>query len=90
MPSGAFVDFTEHQLRAKIAAEHSKRDPDPDRIADLREQHFEAKVTEWVERQLAVAPPLTKATRERLAALLASPRVETAPANRDEAADRAA
>ena len=72
MPFGAFVDFTEHQLRAKIAAQCSKRDPDPERITELREQHFEAKVTQWVERQLATAPPLSHATRDRLAALLTS------------------
>ena len=71
MPSGALVDLTEHQLRAAIAREHSKREPDPQRIVELREQHFEAKVTEWVERQLAAAPPLSRATRDRLAALLA-------------------
>jgi hypothetical protein len=73
-------------LSANLAAEHRKRDRDPDRIAELREQHFEVKVTEWVERQLASAPPLSQATRDRLAALLTSS-LETAPANRDEAAN---
>lgn len=72
------MSFTEHQLRAKIAAEHSKRDPDPHRIAELREQQREALLTEWVERQLAAAPPLSHATRDRLAALLASPREQAA------------
>jgi hypothetical protein len=67
------VDFTEHQLRAKIAAEHSKRDPNPVRIAELREQQREALLVGWIERQLATAPPLNQATRDRLAALLASP-----------------
>ena len=77
-------------LNANLAAEYRKNDPDPERIAEVRAEHFEAKVTEWVQRQLAAAPSLSQATRDRLAALLASPLVETAPSNRDEAADRAA
>lgn len=64
------MPLTEHQLRAKIAAEHSKRQPDPARIAELREQHREALLTEWVKRQLANTPPLSRAARNRLAALV--------------------
>jgi hypothetical protein len=73
-------------LIAHLAGEHRRTSPDPDRIAKLREQIREAQLTEWVERQLALAPPLSHATRDRLAALLASPR-ETAPTRRDDAAD---
>ncbi len=43
-------------------------------------------LNEWIQRQLAAAPPLSPATRTRLAALLTSPR-ETASTDRDEAAD---
>lgn len=31
------------------------------------------RIDEWVERQLATAPPLSQASRDRLAALLGSP-----------------
>jgi hypothetical protein len=57
-------------LIAHLAIEHRKKQRNPERIALLREQIAEAKVTEWVERQLAAAPPLSQATRDRLALLL--------------------
>ena len=59
-------------LIAHLAGEHRRTNPDPDRIADLRDQIREAQLTEWVERQLATAPPLSQATRSKLAALLTS------------------
>ena len=73
-------------LIARLAGEYRRTNPDPARIGELREQIREAQLTEWVDRQLAAAPPLSQATRDRLAALLTSPR-EIAPTNRDEAAD---
>lgn len=57
-------------LIANLAAEHRKSERDPRRIAELREQIREAQISEWVERQLAAFPPLSQATRDRLAALL--------------------
>jgi hypothetical protein len=59
-------------LIANLAAEHRKRERDPRRIAELREQIREAQLTEWVERQLAAFPPLSQATRDRLASLLSA------------------
>lgn len=73
-------------LIAHLAGEHRRTNPDPDRIAELREEIRVAQLEEWVTRQLAAAPPLSQATRDRLAALLTSSR-ETSPTNRDEAAD---
>jgi hypothetical protein len=73
-------------LIAHLAGEHRRTNPDPDRIAELREQIREAQLTEWVERQLTAAPPLSRATRDRLAALLTSSH-EIASTNRGEAAD---
>jgi hypothetical protein len=54
-------------LNANLAAEYRKKHPQPERIAELRERHFEAKVTEWVKRQLAAAPVLSQDARDRLA-----------------------
>ena len=58
-------------LIAHLAGEHRRTNPDPARIAELRKQIRGAQLTEWVEHQLATAPPLSQATRDRLAALLA-------------------
>jgi len=61
-------------LIAHLAGEHRRTNPDPGRIDALREQIREAQLAEWVERQLAAAPPLSQATRDRLAALLSGAR----------------
>lgn len=61
-------------LIANLAAEHRKLDRNPDRIAELRAQIAEAQITEWAERQLAAAPPLSQATKDKLAALLSGQR----------------
>lgn len=63
---------TSRRLIAHLAGEHRRAKPDPDRIAELREQIREAQLTEWVERQLAAAPPLSQATKDKLAALLSA------------------
>lgn len=57
-------------LIAHLAGEHRRAKSDPTRIAELREQIREAQIIEWVERQLADAPPLSDATRDKIAALL--------------------
>jgi hypothetical protein len=59
-------------LIAHLAGEHRRTNPDPARIAELREQIREAQIAEWAERQLAAAPPLSQATKDKLAALLES------------------
>lgn len=63
-------------LIAHLAGEHRRANPDPSRITELREQIRETQLTEWVERQLAAAPPLSQATRNRLAALLTGARAD--------------
>ena len=64
--------------RAHLGGECRKPNPDPQRIAELRELIREAVLTEWVERELAEAPPPSQATRERLAALLSGTTEPTA------------
>ena len=56
-------------LIAHLAGEHRRTNPDPSRIAELREQIREAQLTEWAERQLTAVPPLSQATRDKIAAL---------------------
>ena len=56
-------------LRAHLAGEYRRTVPDPGRIAELREQAREAQLTECAQRQLATSPPLSKATRDRIAAM---------------------
>jgi hypothetical protein len=65
------VTRASHTLRANIAAAHRKKNRDPEHIAELRDELRETLLVEWVERQLAAAPPLSPATRDRLVALLA-------------------
>jgi len=60
-------------LIANLAAEHRKSTPDPERIAELRAEIREAQITEWVERQLADAPLLSQATKDKISALLSAP-----------------
>jgi hypothetical protein len=48
---------------------------DPVRIEELRRELAEAKITDYVEKVLATAPPLTAEQRTRLAELLKPVRV---------------
>jgi hypothetical protein len=67
-------------LIAHLAGEHRRTTPDPARIAELREQIREAQITEWAERQLSAFPPLSQATKDKLAALLsAAPAPDRSP-----------
>jgi hypothetical protein len=47
-------------------------------LPDLTEDQQEQIITDWVQRQLAKAPPLSPATRDRLAALLSAPGADEA------------
>jgi hypothetical protein len=58
-------------LIAHLASEHRRTNPDSRRIAELREQIRETQLEEWVSRHLTAAPPLSHATRARLASRLA-------------------
>lgn len=60
----------EHVLRANLAAEHSKREPDPQRITELRRQLRERQIAEQIEAWLASDPAPTSDQRRELAALL--------------------
>jgi hypothetical protein len=62
---------TEHTLRANLAAEHSKREPDPERITELRRRLRERQLADRIEAWLASDPPPTPAQRRELASLLA-------------------
>jgi hypothetical protein len=59
-----------HVLTANLAAQHRRRERDPERIEDLRQQLVDHKTEEFVRKALASAPPLSQAARDRLAALL--------------------
>lgn len=57
-------------LIANLAAEYRKTTRDPDRIAYLREQIKAVKTEDYLRAVMESAPPLTQATRARLAAIL--------------------
>lgn len=61
---------SEHQLRARIATEHRRRDPDHDLIDDLQRERACIRIEDSVRKILASAPPLTDSQRLRLAAIL--------------------
>jgi hypothetical protein len=60
-------------LIALHAAEHRKRHPDPDRIAELKHAIAEARTETFLREMMAKRPPLSEAARSRLAALLKEP-----------------
>lgn len=59
-------------LIAHLAGEHRRANPDPGRIAELREQICEAQAEEWISSKIAAAP-LSHAARARLACLILAP-----------------
>ena len=61
----------EHALRARLAGEHRRREPDPERIAELRRELAAQQIRDHITRITASAPPLTAAQRRELASLLA-------------------
>ena len=77
----ALTPSPEHSLRGRIAAEHARRDPDPDLISSLRREHAIVRVADTVRRIITGAPPLTVEDRRRV--------VETVVAIVDGAADAA-
>lgn len=60
----------EHSLRGQLAAEHHRREPDLERILDLRRQLAAQQIYDHVTRIYKSAPPLTLDQRRRLAALV--------------------
>jgi hypothetical protein len=76
-------------LIAHLAGEHRRANPDPGRIEELREQIREAQLEEWVDRQLAAFPPLSQATKDKIAALFSgspAPATDRPASPADEAA----
>jgi hypothetical protein len=57
----------EHSLRAQIATEHHRLNPDPDRLAELQRQRAVVRIEEFAVKVLAAVPPLTVAQRRHLA-----------------------
>lgn len=57
----------ERSLRARIAYEHCRRDPDPDLIADLQRERAVVRVEDFAAEIFAAAPPLTDEQRQHLA-----------------------
>jgi hypothetical protein len=60
----------EHSLRAQIATEHSRANPDPDRIADLQRERAAVRIADFARKVMADAPPLTREQRQDLAAVM--------------------
>jgi hypothetical protein len=61
----------EHTLRAHLAAEHRKRNADPQRITELRRQLRERQLADRIRAWLSSDPAPTPAQRRELATLLA-------------------
>jgi hypothetical protein len=59
-------------IHAHLAAEHRKKNRDPERIAELRSQLREAKLAEHIRQVVDQAPPLSAEQKARLAALFNS------------------
>lgn len=60
----------ERSLRARIAYEHCRRDPDPDLIADLQRQRAVVRVEDFAAEVFAAAPPLHDEQRQHLAEVM--------------------
>jgi hypothetical protein len=60
----------EHTLRARLAAEHRKRNADPQRITELRRQLREQQIADRIRDWLSSDPVPTPAQRRELAAML--------------------
>lgn len=65
-------------INQKLAVAYRKTVRDPVHIAELRQQLRDAQLTEWVERELAKAPPPSQATKDKIAALLSGTTEPTA------------
>jgi hypothetical protein len=60
----------EHSLRQRIAVEHRKRNPDPDRIADLQRERAVVRIEDFAANVFAAAPPLHEKQRQHLAKVM--------------------
>lgn len=60
----------EHTLRARIATEHRRRDPDLGLITKLQRERAVVQISDYVTRIMSAAPPLTMGQRRELAAIL--------------------
>ena len=60
----------EHSLRGQLAAEHHRREPNPERILDLRRQLAAQQIRDHITRIFEAAPPLTVDQRQELATLV--------------------
>jgi DNA-binding IclR family transcriptional regulator len=60
----------EHSLRQQLATEHRRRNPDPDRIAELQRERAVVRIEEFAAEVFAAAPPLHDDQRQHLAAVM--------------------
>ena len=60
----------EQSLRARIAYEHCRRDPDPDLIADLQRERAVMRIEDFAAGVFLAAPPLRAEQRQHLAAAM--------------------
>jgi hypothetical protein len=64
------VASREHSLRVRIASEYSRRNPDPDLIAELQRERATVRIETFARKVLAGVPSLTGDQRRRLAAVM--------------------
>lgn len=57
-------------LRQQLATEHRKRDPDPERIADLQRRRAVLRIEGFAAKVLAASPPLSGDQRQHLAEVM--------------------
>lgn len=60
----------ELSLRQQLATEHRRRDPDPDRIADLQRERAVARIEDFAAEIFTAAPPLRDDQRQHLAEVM--------------------
>ena len=66
----SLVPEQELALRQQLATEHRRRDPDPERIADLQRRRAVLRITGFAAKVLASAPPLRDDQRRQLAEVM--------------------
>jgi hypothetical protein len=65
-------------LRQQLATEHRRRDPDPDRIAELQRERAVVRTEDFAAGIFTAAPPLRDDQRQHLAEVMLRGRVDGA------------
>lgn len=70
MPKEPQMASREHRLRAQIATECSRSQPDPSLIADLQRERAVVRIEDFALGVFAAAPPLRDEQRQHLAEVM--------------------